>query len=317
MHRRTLDFDTTASGIGWGLLAAMCWATSTTLARFGTVSGVSSLDMTVLRFATSGFVLMPYVLARRADRKAARIGWGRALALTIAAGPPYAFLVADGFRFAPLVHGAILFPVSTSLAAILFGVLLLGEPFGWRGIVGTFILVAGLVLVLHQDSGDPTGGPVWIGDAMFVAAGATFGLYGYLLRRWRIGAWPAASVVAVSSLVFCVAIALLMPDRILANVSMRDLAVQVAAQGLGAGVIATVAFSKAVHRLGSAQAGLFAAIVPVLALLIGIPLVRELPSPTQGAGLVLVTAGLVLALFNSGTRTAPRSTPKDTPQCNS
>lgn len=311
------DVRAATSGVAWGLLAALCWAASTTLARFGTVRGLTSLDLTVLRFATSGLVLMPTFLAGRTDRSASQVGWGRALALTIAAGPPYAFLVANGFRFAPLVHGAILFPVSTSLAAVMLGVLLLGEPFGWRGLVGAVILVAGLGLILYRGGGDPTDGPVWIGDAMFVAAGALFGLYGYLLRRWRIGAWPATSAVAVVSMPPCVAVTTLMPDSGLASAPISDIALQVAAQGLGAGVIATIAFSKAVHRLGSAQAGLFAAIVPAFALLIGLPLLHEEPTAAQGAGLVLVTTGLVLALLNGSARNRLLPTPRTIPRCNS
>ena len=241
----------------------------------------------------------------------ASLGWRRAAALTFTAGPAYSLLVAEGFHFAPLAHGAILFPVSTTLTAIGFGVVMLGEPFGWRGRVGTIVVMIGLILAMNHSGGVAVTGQAWIGDVMFIAAGALFGFYSFLLRRWRIGALQAASVVAVFSMLTCIVIAAFAPDSELAAVPIREIAIQIAGQGLGAGVIATIAFSNTVHHLGSARAGLFAALVPAVALLIGILLLHEMPTTVQAFGLVLMTVGLAITIFNRGVETKAREITKD------
>ena len=51
-------------------------------------------------------------------------------------------------------------------------------------------------------------------------------------------------------------------------------------------------YSRAIVLLGAARAALFASLVPVLAILIGVPLTGEVPDTVQWAGLTLVTAGL-------------------------
>ena len=54
-----------------------------------------------------------------------------------------------------------------------------------------------------------------------------------------------------------------------------------------------VAYSQAVMLLGVSRAVLFPAIVPAVSVLIGIPIVGEIPSVLQVAGLGLVTLGLL------------------------
>ena len=57
-----------------------------------------------------------------------------------------------------------------------------------------------------------------------------------------------------------------------------------------------LAYSRAVMLLGAARAALFPSLVPVLAILIGVPLTGEVPDPVQFAGLALVMAGLLAAI---------------------
>jgi drug/metabolite transporter (DMT)-like permease len=58
----------------------------------------------------------------------------------------------------------------------------------------------------------------------------------------------------------------------------------------------TFAFSRAIALLGVSRAVLFPAIVPALAVLLGIPLLGEWPTAIQIAGLCLVSAGLMTAI---------------------
>ncbi|MEM9761184.1 MAG: EamA family transporter, partial [Pseudomonadota bacterium] len=66
-------------------------------------------------------------------------------------------------------------------------------------------------------------------------------------------------------------------------------------QGVVAAVIAIVAFSQSVRLLGAGEAGIFPSLVPVLAVLFGIPFLGEWPTAIQIAGIAMATVGLALA----------------------
>ena len=53
------------------------------------------------------------------------------------------------------------------------------------------------------------------------------------------------------------------------------LATQALVQGLLSGVVAVFAYGRAVARLGAARAAVFAAMVPAVAILLGIPVAGE------------------------------------------
>ena len=67
-------------------------------------------------------------------------------------------------------------------------------------------------------------------------------------------------------------------------------------QGLLSGVVAVLAFTRAVALLGASSASIFPAMVPAVAVLVGIPLTGELPTGPQTLGLLIVSLGLVAAL---------------------
>jgi drug/metabolite transporter (DMT)-like permease len=83
-------------------------------------------------------------------------------------------------------------------------------------------------------------------------------------------------------------------DR-LAHAGAGMLALQLLAQGLGAGLVAVLAYSRAAALLGSGRAGFFGALVPGAASLIAIPVLGEVPGPLQVMGIAAVVVGLLVA----------------------
>jgi len=61
------------------------------------------------------------------------------------------------------------------------------------------------------------------------------------------------------------------------------------------GVLSLYLFGFAVGRLGAGRAAAFAALTPVIAALLGIPLLHEWPEPITWAGILLVACGVALA----------------------
>jgi drug/metabolite transporter (DMT)-like permease len=76
---------------------------------------------------------------------------------------------------------------------------------------------------------------------------------------------------------------------------MHVLATEIVIQGLLAGIVGVLAFTRTVELLGASRAAVFPALVPVAAILIGVPMNGEWPSAAQWLGLVVVTLGLMIA----------------------
>ena len=74
------------------------------------------------------------------------------------------------------------------------------------------------------------------------------------------------------------------------------LGAQALVQGLLSGVGAVIAFTKAAALLGTARAAVFPAMVPAVAIQLGVPIAGEIPTLLQLAGVGIVTLSLLIAL---------------------
>ena len=282
-------------GLAWGLLAAAIWASYTVLARLAVKAGLSPGDLTFLRFAP-GAVLMAPLVWRWGLRDLAGIGWGRGLLLTLLAGPGFSLLFMTGFSLAPLAHGAVIAPACQMLAGLAFGAWLAHQGLTRESLVGAGFVVAGLACMGGDSLLHGEGGLTLVGDVLFAAAGVCWGLFGALSRRWQVDPLRVTAVVAVLSFALFAPGFLLLADlQRLAAAGVGMLTVQVLAQGIGAGLVAVLAYSRAAALLGSGRAGFFGALVPGAASMLAIPVLGEVPTLLQVAGIVAVVAGLLLA----------------------
>lgn len=285
----------TAIGLAWGLLAAAIWAVYTVLARLGIKAGLSPLDLTLLRFTPGALVMLPFVL-HWGLRGLAGIGWRRGLVLAAVSGPLFSLLMMSGFAHAPLTHGAVIAPACQMLTGIVLSAWLAREPVTRPTIAGAVFVLLGLAFMGGDALLHDAGGTVLLGDALFAAAGCSWGLFGALSRRWRVDAVRVTGVAVVLAFAMYLPLYLALTDtRALQAAAPGFVALQVLAHGIGAGLVAVLAYSRAVVLLGPGRAAFFGAMVPGAASLLAIPVLGEVPTALQVAGLVAVIAGLLLA----------------------
>jgi drug/metabolite transporter (DMT)-like permease len=283
------------AGLLWGLLAAAIWASYTVLARLAVKSGLSPGDLTLLRFAPGALLMAPLVW-RWGLRDLCGIGWGRGLLLSVLAGTGFSLLFMTGFSLAPLAHGAVIAPACQMLSGLALSAWLAGQRWTRETAFGAGFVVLGLVCMggdslLHQDSS-----LTLVGDGLFAAAGCSWGLFGALSRRWLVDPLRVTAVVVVLSFAMFAPVFVATADLSrLANASAGMLALQVLAQGLGAGLVAVLAYSRAAALLGSGRAAFFGALVPGAASLLAIPVLGEVPTTLQVVGIVAVVTGLLIA----------------------
>ncbi len=282
-------------GLGWGLLAAAIWASYSVLARLGIKAGLSPADMSLLRFAPGALLTLP-LMWRWGWRDLAGIGWGRGLLLTLLAGPGFSLLFMTGFSLAPLAHGAVIAPAGQMLAGLGLSAWLAHQRLNRESLIGAGFVLLGLLFMGGDSLLHGTGSSTLLGDGLFAVAGFCWGLFGTLSRRWQVDPLRVTVVVVVLSfLIFTPPYLALADLGRLADAGVGMLALQLLAQGLGAGLVAVLAYSRAAALLGSGRAAFFGAMVPGAASLLAIPVLGEVPTMLQVLGIGSVVIGLLIA----------------------
>ena len=287
----------------WGLLSGAAMALGASLsfasARAGILGGLGPGDMIFARYLVAGVLMLP-LLVHWGLPSLAGIGARRAIILAVLSGAPFALLQTGGYAFAPLAHGAVIAPSTVTIVSTLGAAIFLRERLGPAHVAGAAIVLLGIGLIGWDGiarSSAAAGERAWIGDLLFFASSLLWAGFTLLLRHWRLSALRATAVVAVLSMVATTAIYLpWMGTGHLVALPLGSLVFQGVVQGGLQGVLTMLAYSQAVVLLGVSRAVLFPAIVPAVSVLVGIPIVGEIPGALQVAGLCLVTVGLLVTI---------------------
>lgn len=283
-------------GIAVGLMAASIGALYTVFARWGISHGLSSPDLTVLRFGVAGVITLP-VLGWAVIRDGSQffVQWKVWLLVSLLAGTPFGLLIFGALQFAPASHAAVFPFTAMSVMGMVLGALVLGERMTWRRLIGITIVLSGLVLVSGVDAASLTLRAA-VGDAMFLVAGTLWAGFGIVLRKHRLDPLLATSVISFSALLTYVpAYFLLTGGAGLIAAEPEVLWVEVLIQGVIAGAGTLYTYSKMVSLLGPARAAVFPALAPGLAALMAWPVLGHVPASFETLGLLLVMAGLMAA----------------------
>lgn len=278
-----------------GIAAALCWAAGFVAAKHGIAIGLSPSDLAFHRFVWSGLLFLPGLL-RAGMVDLGGVGWSRGLLILLLAGPLQAILSYTGFTLAPLGHGAVIHPAAAALGGLILAALILKERLSRARILGVALIMLGLV-VFAGEALTTLGGNALAGDLFFASAGFMWAIFTTGLRRWHIGGFQAAAIVGALSLVIYGPLHALVFgfDRMIAVGLMENL-LQMAVQGIFAGLLALYLFARAVTALGAGRASTFPALVPGLTMAIGFVALGEIPSVLQLTGLAIVAIGFRFAM---------------------
>jgi drug/metabolite transporter (DMT)-like permease len=286
-----------ALGIAVGLLAASIGALYTVFARWGIAHGLHAPDLTVLRFGVAGLITLPVLLwAWRRDAAQFTQRWRLWAAVGLLAGTPFGLLMFGALQFAPPSHAAVFPFAAMSVMGLVLSALALGDRITARKGLGIAVVLGGLVLVSGVEASSFTGRAA-LGDAMFIAAGTLWAGFGILLRKHRLDPLLATAVVSFSALVTYVPVYLLATGGVrLLTATPMVVWTEVLVQGLIAGAGTLFTYAKMVSLLGPSRAAIFPALAPGLAALLAWPVLGHVPTAAETTGLVIVMAGLVLAV---------------------
>jgi drug/metabolite transporter (DMT)-like permease len=273
-------------------VAVLIWASYPVATRAAVTGSFDPQELVTLRFGIGALLFIPYLALhwRKVDRSA----WLRGVPLTLFQGAGMGALVICGLQLAPATHQAALGPgISPAWVALLGFVLLARRP-SPRAIIGGALCAIG-VLGLAWWSAAAHSPAVLAGDAMFLGASALGALYVLQLRNWGVGAMQGAAIVSLYSAMVVVPWHLFSAPQTLWRVAPAELFWQVLWQGVLIGCVALIALNQAISRLGSERSSALVALVPVLSATLALIFLGEVPSATEIAAFVVISAGVSIA----------------------
>lgn len=298
--------------MGAGLSTALIWGAWPVYSRVGVVDGLSALDLSVLRFGVAGLVLLPLVI--RKGLGGLRV-W-QAVLLTIGAGTPYVLASITGLSFAPASHGGIIIPGTMLMASTLGGWLILKDRPNRTRLVGLSLILAGVAFI-GLDGWETGDSNAWIGAGFFMLSGLLWAVYTIGVKSFGADPFQATAVVSVMSMVSIMPFWLISGSDAVLHADLVPLLAHAGFQGILVAIGALYLYSVAVAYFGAGQGALFSALVPSVAVILAVPVLGELPSPLNIAGLLLTTMGMLTAfgagqllfnVFRKNTRSNPSST---------
>lgn len=279
--------------LGAMMVAMLIFGANFVVSRHAMLNGLNPHDMLALRFATAGCVLLPVFLSAGGLRDCGGVGWRRGLTLATMSGLPMSWLLLTGLTYAPAAHGAVIGPGVVTVIGIVGGVVLFGTRLTPQLFVGIGAVLVGLVC-LGIAGTTHTNATILLGDLHFLCLGLLWGGYPLVIQLWRVDALKATAIVSVLSLVYLPFYALFL-FRGFDVAPWWVIVAHAVNQGLLNVILGLWIWSWSAPILGPAVLGRFPPSIPVIGTLLAIPVLGEIPTGLQIAGIGLIVAGLVVA----------------------
>jgi len=273
-------------------IAVVIWASYPVATRAAVTGSFAPQDLVLLRFGVGALIFLPYLLLH--GRRFGRSAWLQGVPLTLYHGAGMAALAITGMQFAPANHAAALGPGVNAAWVALLGFLVFAQRPSRRAVAGAVLCVTGVALLAFW-SATARSFSVLTGDAMFLAASALAALYVLQLRRHGIGVMQGAAMVSLYSTIIVVPYYLWSAPGTLARVAPGELLWQVLWQGVLIGCVALIALNHAITRLGPERSSALVASVPVLTAILALVFLGEIPSTTEIAAFIAISAGVSIA----------------------
>jgi drug/metabolite transporter (DMT)-like permease len=279
-------------GFAYILFSILVWSGWTVASRFAMKGMLTAYDITAIRFTTAGVIFL--AVAIRRGLSIGPWGWRSGLLLAALMGAPYTLLAVAGMRFAPASHAGTVINGSLLVLTTIVGIHGLRETTSLPRLVGVACSIGGIICMLAAKSTLVSTPDQWKGHLLFIASGLMWGTYTVLVRGWKLDAVHAAATVCVYSMLIYMPIYLLFLPSHMTLAHWHEVAFQSFYQGVLTGVLAFITFNRGIHILGASRAGAMTPLVPVLATLLAIPILGEVPTPLEWTGVFAVSFGVFL-----------------------
>jgi drug/metabolite transporter (DMT)-like permease len=277
-------------GLAWSLAGLLVFSGWFAVTRLVVTGDLGVWDVVALRFAGGALVLSPILLTQ--CRGLAWPAWQEGFLLSMLWGAPFVLLVGTGLRLTSAADASSVTPglMPVFAGAIAWG--LLRQRPTVRRLWGFGVIILGVAGLIAM-GGRGTASPVGFLCLMFAAG--TWALYTLRLGASGLNALQAAAMVCFWSAVLYLPPYLLSGISRLPDASLRELVFQGFYQGALMSGLAIYAFNRAVALLGPIAAATITALIPVMATLIAVLLLGEVPPMPGWLAIAAIAGGVLLA----------------------
>lgn len=288
---RASHLSTYLSGTLYGLAAVSLWSVWSPITRLSVTTDLSPWDLTMLRLALPGVLLLPVVIKRGIGLD--RLGWAGLALLIVSGGVPYVLFAVTGLSYAPAHHQTALNAGCMPIFVALIATLWIGETVAMAQRIGLGLILAGALLIVAWQGAawQPTLG---LGHALFLVASFLWACFTVLLRHGRLEPLHAIAIVAVGSWLFIPAYIAVQGPAVL-QAPLSEIVWQGAFQGIVITIVSLLLYARTLSLLGASAGGAFGALVPVLSAVFAIPILGEWPTPSDWVAIGLISVGVYLA----------------------
>ena len=282
----------TAIGLACAVGVVLLFSSFVIVSRLGLRTELEPTDLAFIRYVVSGLLLLP-VLLRHGT---AGLALSQAIALSGLGAIGFVLSAFLGFERAPASHGSALMHGTLPAFSLVLAYVLARHRPEWLSVAGAVAIGAGILLMIW-DSLSVADASQLIGDFFLLCAAGFWAGYGLLVRRLRVPALQAATIITTFAMIGYAPVYLAATTTRVLTLPLGDVLTQAAFQGVLIGIVSVVLYTRVVQALGANAAALAAAFVPALTTLLAIPFLGEMPSPTALAGVLLVTLGIVIPIL--------------------
>lgn len=284
--------------------AVLLWASFALTLRGVGGSSLTTIDLSVLRFAIPVAALAPWLPRAIREASAER---RTTLLLLLVGGLPHFLVSALGAHLAPAALVGLIIPGTVPLFVTALAVVGGRARIPARHLASVALIVVGVAAAAVMTSGTPP-----VGIAVLLIAGFVWAVYTLGLRRSSLSLTTTVLVICAPAAVAAVALACsgAMPSNLLSGTARPgDILLFAVLQGLGTGVLSTIAYAHAVRVLGSGIAATAGALSPVAAAALAVPLLGEPITWGIVVAMTVVVSGVLL--FNAPRRRTRAATTAD------
>jgi drug/metabolite transporter (DMT)-like permease len=272
-------------------LTVAIWSGWIVLTRHAVTHALPPSVITLLRMVAPTVLLAPVIW------RAGIFARGKIVPLIfciLGAGAPFTLLSVIGMKYASSADFAALAPGTMPILVAVISALFFKEKLGWLRALGFFFCAIGVFAIAGR-SLLAADGDANFGHALMLTAALIYAGYTIAFRKSGLTPIEATGIVAFWSLLAMLPFGLPPTIELVRTGHLNEIIFQAVLQGVLSGLIALIAYTIGIERLGASKGAAFVALVPVVAMLLAIPVLGEWPDGAGILGVVMVSLGVLFA----------------------
>ena len=288
------------------ILPPLFWSGNTVLGRL-TVTHVPPLTLNALRWGLAALLFAPFAYKHlKADWPILWQYRWRVLGLALCAATGYNSFLYLGLRSTSIVNAALINATTPAVVGVLSAVLLKNNLTRMQFFGALLSILGVLQIAVRGEWGSLAHLGLNVGDVYIFIGVALYGLYTVLLRfAPKVHAFSFMQAIfvlgTIGTLVWMMFYHLLSLGSLAITAPVGDIVLPILYITIFASIGATFFWNYGVQHVGAIRAGYFVNLIPVFSIIWALFLVGEVIELYQIVGMILVCAGIGMALFKTQT----------------